>query len=114
MADRFAAFDKVAGSAWTPAFPAPVVRSMAADSSDSAPFDLQPGSYMLVVLCNCQLMDVALVGPDGSTVKPTRAGEQGAMYSFDAPSASSWLAGLDMGGCAEATCAVAIKVYRKK
>ena len=114
MARRFAPFDKAAGTQWAADPPEPILKSLANATKDAFNVALTPGSYMLVVLCNCQIMDVTLVGPDGAAVPPSRSNEQAAMYSLDVAKAGDWLAGVDMNDCAQTTCGVAVKVYRKK
>jgi hypothetical protein len=114
MALRFEPFDKGGGSDWSPAFPAPFFRTVAAGKPEPVPLQLKPGAYMIVVLCNCKAMEVTLVTADGSTITPLRSNEQGAMYSLDVKDAGGYLAGIDMDACDEASCDFAIKVYRKK
>ncbi len=90
------------------------MREVAASENDAVPMQLSAGAYMIVALCDCDLMDVTLVRPDGSVVQPARVSDQGAMYSLEATASGSYLAGIDMGACEEPTCRVAVKVYRKK
>ena len=114
IAQRFEPFDGAGGPDWETAFPMPFVRSVAEGKADAAPLPLKTGSYMIVVLCNCGSMDVALVGPGGKEIAPLRKGEQASMYSLDVDADSDWLAGVDMGDCAENDCDFAVKVWRKK
>ena len=63
-----------------------------------------------MVLCDCTDMDVSLFAPDGSRVPSDRSGYQGAVYSFDVPSAGTYLAGIDMNECPRDVCVVGVKI----
>ncbi len=114
MAERFAPFDSGGGPGWENAFATPEFRLVPAGKPEGVTLSLQPGAYMVVVLCNCQTMEVTLVAPGGATIAPLRSNEQGAMYSLDVPAAGDYLTGVDMGDCEEDACDIAVKVYRKK
>jgi hypothetical protein len=114
VAQRFEPFDKAALDGWEAATAEPLYLAAATDKSAGAPLTLQPGAYRIVVLCNCNSMQVTLVGPDNMTVPPERSDEHGAMYSLDVHAAAAYLAGIDMDDCGVAKCAVGVKVYRKK
>ena len=114
MALRFEPFDKGGGPDWSPAFPAPFFRTVAAGKPEPVPLQLKPGAYMIVVLCNCTSMAVTLVDAKGATVEPLRSNQQAAMYSLDVAAAGKYLTGIDMGECDEKACDVGVKVYRKK
>ena len=114
LAARFDPFDKAAGTGWEPAFPTPIYRKAPQGGPEAVPLSLQAGSYMIVVLCNCDSMDVSLIGPGGTKIEPIRHNDQGAMYSLDAAVAGDYLTGIDMGDCDSAKCDLAVKVYRKK
>ena len=114
MAKRFDPFDANKGPEWGPAFPTPFFRSLAAGDSDPVDVPLTRGAYMIVVLCNCDSMDVTLLGPDGATIAPLKSNQQSAMYSLDVVADGPYLAGVDMTECAEDPCDFAIKAYRRK
>ena len=114
FATRLEAFDKAAGTEWEAAFPAPFYRKAPADGPEQMNLTLKPGSYMVVVLCQCAQMDVSLISPSGAKVEPLRKSDQAAMYSLDVASAGDYLTGVDMGECGSGQCDLAIKVYRKK
>ncbi len=114
IAARFDPFDKAAGDGWEPAFPTPFYRLAGTGQPDAVPLALTPGAYMVVVLCNCETMDVSLVAPGGSTVAPSRTNDQGAMYSLDVAAPGDFLTGVDMNDCEDKACDFAVKVYRKK
>ncbi len=113
LAQRFEPFDQAAGEDWAPAYPTPFFRQAATGQPEAVPLTLQPGAYMVVVLCNCGSMDVTLVGPGGSTIAPARSDDHGAMYSLDVPAAGDYLTGIDMNDC-DGKCDIAVKVYRRK
>ena len=114
MADSFAPFDRAAEEGWAATTPDPLLLSTATDKPAGAPLNLQPGAYRIVVLCDCNAMQVTLVGPDSATVPPERSDGHGAMYSLDVHAAGAYLAGIDMDDCPKAQCAIGVKVYRKK
>lgn len=114
LAARFQPFDRAAGSQWAPAFPTPFYRKAAAGGPEAVPLSLDPGSYMVVVLCNCTGMDVTLVGPGGTKVEPIRHNGEASMYSLDVALPENYLTGIDVGDCNAAKCELAVKVYRKK
>ena len=114
MAQRFEPFDGAGGPGWTTAFPTPFFRAVASGKPEAVPLRLRPGAYMIVVLCNCQSMEVTLVGPGETTIAPLKSGDQAAMYSLDVKDGADYLAGVDMGACSEAQCDFAVKVYRKE
>ena len=114
LVQRFEPFDQAAGDGWEATTPDPLYLAAATDKSAGAPLTLQPGAYRIVVLCNCNSMQVTLVGPDSATLPPERSDTHGAMYSLDVHAAGAYLAGIDMDDCAEKTCAIGVKVYRKK
>ncbi len=114
MAERLQPFDSAGGDDWEPAFQFPFYRDAASGESDAVTMSLTPGAYMIVTLCNCQTMEVTLVGPGGVTIQPVRTNDQGAMYSLDAPVAGPYLVGIDMGDCEDKVCDIAVKAYRKK
>jgi hypothetical protein len=114
IGERFKVFDKTAETGWETVFPAPMVRTAAAGGADAVQFDLKPGSYMIVALCQCEQMDVTLVGPDASEHPPLRSNDQGAMYAVDVTAAGTFLTGVDMGSCTAKSCDFAVKVWRKK
>lgn len=113
VAARFSAYDKTAQKGWSVATPTPIYRNAAAGDSVRAPLPLQPGSYRVVVLCDCAAMDVSLGAPDRGRVPADRSGDQGAVYSFDAPAAGTYVAAVDMNECPRDICIVGVKVYRK-
>jgi hypothetical protein len=115
VSDRFTPFDRAARSdGWESISPQPIFASVAVNKPQGSPMTLQPGSYRVVVLCNCSMMEVTLLRPDNSPVPPERSDDHGAMYSLDVPVAGAYLTGIDMDDCAKAACEVAVKVYRKK
>jgi hypothetical protein len=114
LAGRFEPFDKVAGEEWAPAFPTPFYRKAPANGPEPVTLALGPGAYMVVVLCQCESMDVSLIGPGGTKVEPVRHSDQAAMYSLDVTVAGDYLTGVDMGECGEKQCDLAVKVYKKK
>ena len=114
LVQRFAPFDQAAQDGWDPVTPEPLYLAAATDKSAGAPLTLQPGAYRIVVLCDCNIMQVTLVGPDSATLPSERSDDHGAMYSLDVNAAGAYLAGVDMDDCPRATCAVGVKVYRKK
>jgi hypothetical protein len=115
VSDRFTPFDKAAESdGWASISPQPIFASVAVNKPEGSPMTLQAGSYRVVVLCNCNAMEVTLMRPDNSTVPPERSDDHGAMYSLDVPAPGVYLTGIDMDDCAKAACEVAVKVYRKK
>ena len=114
MAERFEPFDKATGSDWEPAFPFPFFRSSAEAGVDSVSLLLKPGAYTVVVLCNCEKIQVALHPPDGSASPPARSNDQGAMYTLDVAAAGEFVVSTNMDTCAEDACNFAVKAYRKK
>ena len=114
LVERFAPFDQAAQEGWEATTPAPLLLTAATGKAAAAPMTLEPGSYRIVVLCDCALMDVTLLRPDSTTVPPERSGEQAAMYSLDVTIQGAYLTGVDMDDCAAVRCDVAVKVYRKK
>ncbi|HEY5409346.1 MAG TPA: hypothetical protein VIJ94_01340 [Caulobacteraceae bacterium] len=114
LADRFAPFDQAAEDGWEAATPTPLLLYAAVDKPAGAPLSLQPGSYRIVVLCDCNMMEVTVLRPDSTSVPSERSDDHGAMYSLDVPLAGAYLTGIDMDDCAQARCPVGVKVYRKK
>jgi hypothetical protein len=115
VTDRFTPFDQAAESdGWESISPQPIYTSVAVNKPQGSPMTLQPGSYRVVVLCDCNMMEVTLVRPDNSPVPPERSDDHGAMYSLDVPVAGAYLTGIDMDDCPRAACEVAVKVYRKR
>ena len=114
MAARFQPFDAVTGSDWTAAFPYPFFRAAAESESDSVSLVLKPGAYKVVVLCNCEKIDVALKAPDGSAPTPDRSNDQGAMYSLDVAADGEFEVSTTLRTCQETHCDFAVKAYRKK
>ncbi len=114
MAQRFVPFDSGGGEGWENAFPTPIFRQAATGKPEGVPLALKAGSYMIVVLCNCQAMDVTLVAHSGDMIAPLRKNDQAAMYSIDVPAAGDYLVGVDMNDCDEKACDIGVKVYRKK
>ncbi len=114
MAKRFDPFDANKGAEWEQAFETPFFRTVAAGESDPVTLPLKRGAYMIVVLCNCDSMDVTLLSSDGMTIAPLKSNQQSAMYSLDAPADGDYLVGIDMSECGESTCDLAVKAYRKK
>ncbi len=114
MAERFAPFDNAGGDDWEPAFPFPTFRSAAVGEVDSSPMTLEPGAYRVVVLCNCEKMEVVLFQPDGKEALADRSGDQAAMYALDVPAAGQFVVGAQMEGCQEDRCDFAFKTWRKK
>jgi hypothetical protein len=114
LAERFQPFDQAAADGWEPATPDPLYLVTSTDKPAGAPLTLQPGAYKIVVLCDCNTMQVTLVGPDSAAVPPERSDGHGAMYSLDVHAAGAYLAGIDMDDCPKAQCAIGVKVYRKK
>ena len=114
MAKRFDPFDANVGAEWEQAFPSPRFQTLAAGDSEPVTLELKRGAYMIVVLCNCDSMDVTLLAPDGSPIAPLKSNQQSAMYSVDAAADGAYLTGIDMSECAEASCDLAVKAYRKK
>jgi hypothetical protein len=113
LAEGFAPFDKAAEDGWASMTPDPLFLSTATDKPAGAPLNLQPGAYRIVVLCDCNVMQVTLVGPDSANVPPERSDGRRAMYSLDVHDAASYLVGIDMDDCPKAKCDVGVKVYRK-
>lgn len=114
LAERFQPFDKASEDGWEASTPDPLYLVTSTDKPAGAPLTLQPGAYKIVVLCDCNTMQVTLVGPDSATVPPERSDGHGAMYSLDVHAAGAYLAGIDMDDCPKAKCAIGVKVYRKK
>ena len=114
LAQRFQPFDQAAQDGWEATTAEPLYLAAATDKSAGAPLTLEPGAYRIVVLCNCNSMQVTLVGPDTATVAPERSDTHGAMYSLDVHAAGAYLAGIDMDDCGVAQCAIGVKVYKKK
>ncbi len=114
LADRFAPFDQAAQDGWEAATPTPLLLYGAVDKPAGAPLSLQPGSYRIVVLCDCNMMEVTVLRPDNTKVPAERSDDHGAMYSLDVPDAGAYLTGVDMDDCAQAQCPIGVKVYRKK
>lgn len=114
MAQRFEPFDKSGQQGWEALSTQPVVRTAPEGGNDAVQFDLKPGSYMIVALCNCDQMDVTLVRPDASEPRPARSSDQAAMYSIDVTAPGTYLTGVDMGACSEKSCDFGVKVWRKK
>jgi hypothetical protein len=113
FAAGFAPFDKAAQDGWAAATPDPLLLAAATDMPAAAPLNLKPGAYRIVVLCDCNAMQVSLLGPDSSTVPAERSDSRRAMYSLDVRDAGSYLVGVDMDDCPKAKCDVGVKVYRK-
>ncbi len=114
MAKRFDPFDANKGPEWENALPTPLFRRVAEGASDPVDLPLKRGAYMIVVLCNCDAMDVTLLTPDGTALPPLKSNQQSAMYSLDAPADGDYLVGVDMTECGEDPCDLAIKPYRKR
>jgi hypothetical protein len=114
LVEAFQPFDKAAEDGWEAATPDPLYLVTSTDKPAGAPLTLQPGSYRIVVLCDCNAMQVTLVGPDSATLPPERSDGARAMYSLDVHAAGAYLAGIDMDDCPKKQCAVGVKVYRKK
>ena len=114
LTERFAPFDQAAEDGWEVTTPAPLLISASVDKPAGAPLTLQPGAYRIVVLCDCDMMEVTLLRPDSTAVPAERSDDHGAMYSLDVSAAGSYLTGIDMDDCAQATCQIGVKVYRKK
>ena len=114
LAERFAPFDEAAQDGWEVTTPAPLILYATVDKPAAAPLTLQPGAYRVVVLCDCNMMEVSLLRPDTTAVPAERSDDHGAMYSLDVPTAGSYLTGIDMDDCAQAKCPIGVKVYRKK
>ncbi len=114
LVERFQPFDEAAQDGWEATTPEPLYLAAATDKSAGAPLTLEPGAYRIVVLCNCNSMQVTLVGPDTATLPPERSDTHGAMYSLDVHTAGAYLAGIDMDDCDQTQCAIGVKVYRKK
>lgn len=112
LSDGFAPFDQAAAEGWEPASQ-PVFLSTPQDKPAGAPLTLQPGAYRVVVLCDCNMMEVTLLKPDNQTIAAERFDNRRAMYSLDAPTAGAYLVGIDMDDCPKAACAIGVKVYRK-
>ena len=113
LAEGFAPFDQAAQEGWQAISPEPVYLSTAQDKPAGAPLTLQPGSYRIVVLCDCNMMEVTLLRPDNQTIPPERMDDRRVMYSLDVPTAGAYLAGVDMDDCPKPQCAIGVKVYRK-
>ena len=114
-ADGFAPFDQQADSdGWVSISPQPLYLTAGVDKPAGAPLTLQPGSYRIVVICDCGMMEVTMLRPDNSPIAAERSDDRRAMYSVDVPTAGAYLAGIDMDDCSKAECEVALKVYRKK
>ncbi len=114
MAARFQPFDGMIGAEWEAAFPFPFFRTAAEGESDSISLVLKPGAYTVVVLCNCEKIDVALKAPDNSVPSPARSNDKGAMYSLDVPAAGEFEVSTTLRDCQETACDFAVKAYRKK
>ena len=114
LAERFQPFDKASEDGWEASTPDPLYLFTSTDKPAGAPLTLQPGAYRIVVLCDCNAMQVTLVGPDSSTVPAERSDGTRAMYSLDVHAAGAYLAGIDMDDCPKARCVIGVKVYRKK
>ncbi len=112
LSDGFAPFDQAAAEGWEPAGE-PVFLSTPQDMPAGAPLTLQPGAYRVVVLCDCDMMEVTLLKPDNQTIAAERSDNRRAMYSLDAPAAGAYLVGIDMDDCPKTACAIGVKVYRK-
>ena len=113
LAEGFAPFDKAAEDGWGPVTPEPLYLSTATDKPAGAPLTLKPGAYRIVVLCDCNAMEVTLVAPDASRVPSERSDSRRAMYSLDVRDAGAYLVGVDMDDCPKAKCEVGVRVYRK-
>jgi hypothetical protein len=113
LADGFMPFDQAAGDGWTQVTREPVYLSAGITTPASTTFDLKPGSYRVVVLCDCTAMEVTLLQPDATTLPAERKDDRRAMYSFDVPAAGAYLTGIDMDACNQTLCAIGVKVYRK-
>ena len=114
MAARFQPFDGMIGTDWEAAFPFPFFRTAAEGESDSVSLVLKPGAYTVVVLCNCEKIDVGLKAPDKSVPEPVRSNDKGAMYSLDVPAAGEFEVSTTLRDCQETSCDFAVKAYRKK
>jgi len=113
LADGFAPFDQAAQDGWQPISPEPIYLSTPQDKPTGAPLTLQPGAYRIVVLCDCNMMDVTLLRPDNQPIPPERFDNRRAMYSLDVQVAGAYLAGIDMEDCPKTECAIGVKVYRR-
>ncbi len=113
MAERFDPFDAATAKDWSPAFPFPFFRSVSEGDPDEVSLLLKPGTYTVVVLCNCEKIGVALKPPAGPDVTPDRVNDQGAMYSVTVAAAGEFKVAADMQDCAEASCGYAVKAYLK-
>lgn len=113
LADGFAPFDQAARDGWEATSPEPLYLSAGNDMPAGAPLMLQPGSYRIVVLCDCNMMEVTLLRPDNQPVASERSDDRRAMYSLDVPTAGPYLAGIDMDDCPKAQCDIGVKIYRK-
>ena len=111
--DGFAPFDQAAQDGWEATSPGPVYLSAATDKPAGTPLTLKPGAYRIVVLCDCNMMEVTLLRPDNQPVAPERTDDRRAMYSLDVPSAGAYLAGIDMDDCPKPQCDIGVKIYRK-
>ena len=114
MAERFKPFDAMTGSDWAAAFASPFYRSAAQGESDSVSLVLKPGSYTVVVLCNCEKIDMAMKAPDGSVPAPARSNDQGAMYRLDVAKGGEYEVSTTLRDCQEVSCSFAVKAYVKK
>ncbi len=114
MARRFDPFDSNKGPGWENALPTPLFHRLAEGDSEPVDLPLKKGAYMIVVLCNCDAMDVTLLGPEGTALPALKSNQQSAMYSLDAPADGDYLVGVDMTECGEDHCDLAIKPYVKK
>lgn len=113
IAGRFQPFDAMTSQGWSAAFPFPFFRNAAAGESDSVSLVLKPGAYRVVVLCNCDKIDVALKTPANTVPDPDRRNDQGAMYSLDVPATGEFEISTTLRACQEARCDFAVKAYRK-
>ena len=114
VAQGFAAFDdQAAKDLWEATTPEPLYLSAATGKPTGAPLNLTPGAYRIVVLCECDAMEVTLLGPDNSPVAAERTDDRRAMFSLDVHAAGAYLAGIDMDDCPKLQCAIGVKVYRK-
>jgi len=113
LADGFLPFDQAAADGWTPVTREPVYLSAGITTPASTTFELKPGSYRVVVLCDCTAMEVTMLKPDATTLPAERKDDRRAMYSFDVQTTGSYLTGIDMDDCSQTLCAIGVKVYRK-
>ena len=113
MAERFKPFDAMTGSDWGAAFASPFYRSAAQGESDSVSLVLKPGTYTVVILCNCEKIDMAMKAPDGSVPAPARSNDQGAMYRLNVVKGGEYEVSTTLRGCQEVSCSFAVKAYVK-